>query len=151
MTVRPSIKAKHFPIVYKGIGATAYEYNLGIREVNEIVFRAIQDHEDVMERHQDSIAELRNLLNSGVCNDASCYKCGKVGHIASNCSDDAELWCRICLKEGHMARECSGGDGCCKCSSVGRGGRLCYYCGMRGYMAVCSLCGERGHLGKDCW
>ncbi|GKD87892.1 DNA-binding protein HEXBP [Tanacetum coccineum] len=87
-----------------------------------------------------------------------------VGHIASNCSDDAELWCRICLKEGHMARKCSGGDGCCKCSNVGhlgkdcpedwcfgRGGRLCYYCGMRGYMAVCSLCGERGHLGKDCW
>nr|GFB09681.1 zinc finger protein GIS2 [Tanacetum cinerariifolium] len=115
-----------------------------------------------MERHQDSIAELRNLLNTRVCNDASCYKCGKVGHIASNCSDN--LWCSVCLKTGHMTRDCKGGDGCCKCSSVGHlgkdcpddwcfggGGLLCYYCGMWGYMAVCSLCGERGHLGKDCW
>ncbi|GKD42146.1 probable galacturonosyltransferase 7 isoform X2 [Tanacetum coccineum] len=68
----------------KGIGATAYEYNLGIREVNEIVFRAIQDHEDVMERHQDSIAELRNLLNSAVCNDASCYKCDCKSFIKSS-------------------------------------------------------------------
>nr|GEV23044.1 DNA-binding protein HEXBP-like isoform X1 [Tanacetum cinerariifolium] len=141
-----------------GIAATAYEYNLGIREVNEIVFRAIQDHQDVMERHQDSIAELRNLLNTRVCNDASCYKCGKVGHIASNYSDD--IWCSTCLKTGHMTRDCKGGDGCCKCSSVGHlgkdcpedwcfvgGGRLCYYCGLWGYMAVCSLCVFDGAFG----
>lgn len=145
----------------KGIGATAYEFNFPKSEVNEIVSRAIQDHQDVMKLRQDSVAELRNLLDGN--DDDSCYKCGKVGHIARNCSNDAEDWCCICFNRGHMARDCSG-DGCCKCNSVGhlgrdcnedwmfgRGGRLCYYCGMLGYMAVCSLCGKRGHLGKDCW
>ncbi|PWA66599.1 DNA-binding protein HEXBP [Artemisia annua] len=159
-----------------GVGAAAYEFNLPIWEVKQMVLRARQDHLDIMKRHQDSIAELSNLLGrSGCykcgkdghiakhCKDASCYKCGKVGHVARNCTDGAEVRCRLCYKSGHMTRDCSG-DGCCKCRRVGHlgrncdqdhplghSGRLCYFCGMRGYMAVCSLCGERGHLGKDCW
>ncbi|PWA34919.1 serine/arginine-rich SC35-like splicing factor SCL30A [Artemisia annua] len=73
------------------------------------------------------------------------------------CSDDAKVRCCICGRE-HRAKDCSG-VGCYKCSKVGHLGRdcgqvwsgsggdgVCYYCGMRGYMAVCSLCGETGHL-----
>ncbi|GJY01717.1 reverse transcriptase domain-containing protein [Tanacetum coccineum] len=84
------------------------------------------------------------------------YKCPR------DCSDDEDrVWCYMCGGE-HTAKDCSG-VGCYMCSKVGHlgrdcgqvwggggGGIVCYYCGLRGYMAICSLCDEIGHLGKDC-
>ncbi|GJW63943.1 protein RNA-directed DNA methylation 3 [Tanacetum coccineum] len=53
-------------------------------------------------------------------------------------------WSVLCSKVGHLGKDCG---------KVwrGGGGGVCYYCGLNGYMAVCSLCGVTGHLGKDCW
>ncbi|PWA43494.1 universal minicircle sequence binding protein [Artemisia annua] len=97
------------------------------------------------------------------CPELSC-KCGEDGHYPYECPknrwtrNEDRICCYICGGK-HTAKNCSG-VGCYKCSKVGHLGRdcgqvwgggggdgVCYYCGLRGYMAVCSLCGETGHLG----
>nr|GEV74142.1 protein RNA-directed DNA methylation 3 isoform X2 [Tanacetum cinerariifolium] len=91
------------------------------------------------------------------CPQIGCFSCGQNGHYPWEClsvkesSGDDKVYCCICGGE-HRAKDCSS-LGCYKCSKVGHlgkdcgqvwrggGGGVCYYCGLNGYMAVCSLCG----------
>ncbi|GJU82103.1 DNA-binding protein HEXBP [Tanacetum coccineum] len=160
-------------VLHRGIGETANLYDLHAWEVNEIVSKGIQDHQDIIKSHQDTIAQLQKRMegkepinecksgkakanvSSGNDHD-KCYRCRKSGHVASDCDID---YCYVCNKSGHKSSNCSNNVGCYKCGKIGhmswdckpvwnegRGGGVCYYCGMRGYKSVCSLCGETGHL-----
>nr|GFA09118.1 DNA-binding protein HEXBP [Tanacetum cinerariifolium] len=85
-----------------------------------------------------------------------------------------DVLCYICGKNGHKAKECCG-VGCYKCGKVGHIGRIMSRCNgdvngdmegqgllvtivlfvitvgrEGGYIAVCSKCGETGHMGKEC-
>nr|GEU68880.1 zinc finger MYM-type protein 1-like [Tanacetum cinerariifolium] len=165
-------------VLHRGIGETANAYDLHAWEVNEIVSKGIQDHQDIVKSHQHTIAELQKRMeekepinerksgqakaNASSGNDHNkCYRCRKSGHVARDCDID---YCNVCHKSGHKASNCSNNVGCYKCGKIGhmswdckpvwnegRCGGVCYYCGLRGYKSVCSLCGETGHLGKDCW
>ncbi|PWA43495.1 hypothetical protein CTI12_AA535050 [Artemisia annua] len=83
--------------------------------------------------------------------DVVCYICGKSGHKAKDCCG---VGCYECGKLGHIPRgwpPCNGDVNGELQGLVGKGGGICYYCGKAGYIAVCSLCGEMGHMGKECW
>ena len=100
------------------------------------------------------------------CPELSCT-CGEDGHYPYECPRDRSHYeDRVCcyISGGkYTAKNCSG-VGYYKCSKVvhlcrdcgqvwggGGGDGVCYYCCLRWYMAVCSLCCKTGYLGKDCW
>lgn len=53
----------------------------------------------------------RRFLNSGMepPHDRGCRACGKIGHIAKNCTRDRT--CLLCKKPGHLAKSCPKGKG----------------------------------------
>nr|GEX36661.1 protein LAZ1 homolog 1 [Tanacetum cinerariifolium] len=78
-------------------GETANAYDLHAWEVNEIVSKGIQDHQDIVKSHQHTIAELQKRMeekepinerksgqakaNASSGNDHNkCYRCRKSGH-----------------------------------------------------------------------
>lgn len=90
--------------------------------------------------------------------DAICYKCGKTGHIARNCTNPATTDhrdCYKCGKNGHIARDCKVGSvnqiyeeegGAEDCGQVGWGG-IIGDCGAVEYIKAREVgrsCKQRG-------
>ncbi|GJW61994.1 gypsy type transposase [Tanacetum coccineum] len=143
-----------------GIGEAAKKYDVEKPQVNEIVSKAIQDHQDIIKSHQDAIASLQKCMqdeekknpkmepstSSSQGGDVLCYICGKNEHKAKDCCG---VGCYECGELGHINRDwrpCNGDVNGELLGRVGGGGRICYYCGKGGYIALCSKCGGTGHL-----
>ena len=94
-----------------------------------------------------------------------CFKCGKPGHKALECSNSS-LVCFKCGKPGHKTLDCSNSSLVCfKCGKPGHkaldcsnSSLVCFKCGKPGHKAlecsnssiVCFKCGKPGHKALDC-
>jgi len=70
----------------------------------------------------EQLAALK-VTNRGSPRSKQCFKCGKLGHIASNCRSRNELICYNCGKRGHSYQNCwsqENSRGCPKPSSCGQ-------------------------------
>ncbi|GKE37362.1 DNA-binding protein HEXBP [Tanacetum coccineum] len=156
-----------YTVEHHGIDDAVKKYDVEKPQVNELVLKAIQDHQDIIKSHQDSIASLQKCMEdeqnqnptmepksssaSSQGGDVLCYICGKNGHKAKECCG---FGCYKCGKVGHIGRarsRCNGDANGDMEGFVGHYSAICYYCGKGGYIAVCSKCGETGHMGKECW
>lgn len=75
---------------------------------------------------------------------SKCFKCGKPGHMAKECSEQANL-CFKCNQPGHISRECpnssQGNHSNYRSSSPNRD---------QSRERVCFTCNQPGHMAKNC-
>ncbi|GJU82102.1 DNA-binding protein HEXBP [Tanacetum coccineum] len=89
-------------VEHDGIDETAKDEDIPKSEVNELVLKAIQDHQDVIKSHQHSIASLQKCIQEeGKKNPKMEPKSS-----ASSSSQGGDVLCYICGKNDHKAKEC---------------------------------------------
>ncbi|KAG8540797.1 hypothetical protein GDO81_018527 [Engystomops pustulosus] len=97
---------------------------LGTVTVTVIFWNESVPQQDIviwLKRHCDLMSELTKTRDEDGIWTGGCFKCGRVGHIASNCS---VVKCSLCGDIGHVSADCQN--------------------------IRCNLCGEIGHAHRDC-
>ncbi|KAL4465698.1 hypothetical protein ABPG72_012380 [Tetrahymena utriculariae] len=93
-----------------------------------------------------------------------CFKCGKDGHMAKDCTEPQQQGrkqsgaCFKCNQEGHMSKDCPNQQqkksGCFKCGEEGHFSKDCPNPQKQQQQkpkgGACFKCGEEGHISKDC-
>ena len=79
-----------------------------VKEVREL--SRLDKMEDTLKEMTEQLAAMR--VNQAQPRTRHCFKCGKPGHIASNCRSRRELTCYNCGRRGHVFQNCwSQGNG----------------------------------------
>ena len=72
-------------------------------------------------------------------NQAECFKCGKVGHMKNECTENKQDF-----------NKSSNGSGCFKCGQEGHFSRECPNKSQNQQEYHCYNCGQNGHFSREC-
>ncbi|KAL4426649.1 hypothetical protein ABPG74_018727 [Tetrahymena malaccensis] len=107
----------------------------------------------------------RDRNQNGGNKGKGCFKCGKDGHMAKDCTESQQQvrkqsnGCFNCKQEGHMSKDCPNKqqkkNECFKCGEEGHFSKDCPNPQKQNQQKpkgnnICFKCKEEGHISKDC-